>query len=44
MPHTSSYWRARFMLEAGVPLPVDLLARLDAEGYDINLLQSRHAQ
>ena len=44
MPHTRSYWRARFMLAAGVSLPVDLLSRLDAEGYDIDLLEDRYAQ
>lgn len=44
MPHTPSYWRARFMWAAGLTLPVDLLSRLDAEGYDITHLETRYAQ
>jgi hypothetical protein len=32
------------MLAAGVTLPVDLLSRLDAEGYDIPQLEARYAQ
>mgnify|MGYP000052194300 CR=1 FL=1 len=44
MPHTPSYYRARFMLASGVQLPVDLLARLEAEGYDLTELHSRHAR
>jgi hypothetical protein len=43
MAHTRSYWRARFLFAGGAQLPVDLSARLEAEGYDLTELTRRHA-
>lgn len=44
MRNSNSYWQARILLARGQPLPVDLIARLEAEGYDLTALQSRYAQ
>lgn len=44
MLNSNSYWQARVLLAQGQPLPVDLMARLEAEGYDLTALQSRYAQ
>lgn len=43
MAHSPSYWKARIMWSAGLTVPVDVLARLDAEGYDIALLEARYS-
>lgn len=43
MLNSNAYWQARILLAQGQPLPVDLMARLEAEGYDLTALQSRYA-
>lgn len=43
MRNSNSYWQARILLAHGQPLPVDLIARLEAQGYDVAEMTARHA-
>lgn len=44
---SKTYWRVRFLMAAGhdlTTIPVDLVARLSAEGHDLDDMQQRYAR
>lgn len=44
MRPSNAYWQARLLLSHGHQLPVDLVARLVASGYDVDEMTRRYAQ